>query len=480
MKHGQGRRKKSTKAVGDLDGGGPKVNGEMVRSAVNWALGDESFGNIKHHGNTSWRLRDLIVQAVLWVWSEHSTLEGAFQEAHGWSLKLLGRAALSTYQGLLGALVTITPALLPQLWARLQELMLRHGGGHERVGGWLPLAVDGSRVGTPRTEKNEKAFCAPNHGHSATARFKEKKRRKLGVPKRKKAAQPPRPQIWVTLVWHMGLRLLWCWRTGPSNSSERSHLLDLLDSVLFPIKSLFCCDAGFVGYDFWSAIADKGHHFLIRVGSNVRLLRGLAYTRQSGDIVYCWPDKAARKKQPPLALRLLSLRIGQTPVYLVTNVLDPHDLTNEMACKLYQMRWGIELQFRTFKQTFGRRQLRCKTPERALRELDWSLVGLWMIQLFATKEQIAIGEPPSRSSVSLAIQAIRDAFRNWSEVPPRGQHLQAKLQAALIDQYPRSKKSKRARYRPDNKDKPAAGKPVIINASKKHKLLLKQYLATAA
>jgi hypothetical protein len=53
-----------------------------------------------------------------------------------------------------------------------------------------------------------------------------------------------------------------------------------------------------------------------------------------------------------------------------------------------------------------------KTPERALRELDWSLLGLWMIQLFAVKEQLAIGQHPAHSSAALAIHAIRDVFHS--------------------------------------------------------------------
>jgi hypothetical protein len=362
----------------------------------------------------------------------------------------------------------------------MHELMERHGGEYWRVGGWLPLAVDGSRVSTPRTALNEQAFCAPNYGRSACAKHRAKKRRQRKVPRRKTKSQPVKPQIWLTLIWHMGLRLLWCWRTGPSNSSERAHFQDLLKTGKFLLKTLFCGDAGFVGYDFWKSIADHGHHFLMRVGSNVTLIRKLGYCRESHNIVYCWPDKAARKKQPPLVLRLISLRLGRTPIYLVTNILDPSELTDETACQLYQLRWGIELQFRTLKQTFGRSKLRSKTPERALRELDWSLLGLWMIQLFAVKEQIAIGEPPTHSSAALAIRAIRDVFHHWSEIPTKGTSLKSKLQAAVTDRYERTKQSKQARYRPDNKDKPHAGKPRIITATRQHKMLLKHYLRLAS
>ena len=477
----QGRRcAKSAKATGHREQSNRQVNGETLRSAVTWVVNEKSFENLKFHGNTTWLVCDLIILAVLWVWSDHATLTGAFVEAHGWSLKMLGRAAVGSYQGLTGALVCVTGTLLPVLCARMHGLMERHGGEHWRVGGWLPLAVDGTRVSTPRTAPNEAAFCAPNHGRSASAKHRAKKRRKNGAPQRKKKSQPPRPQIWLTLVWHMGLRLLWCWRTGPSNSSERAHFQDVLKTGKFPEKTLFCGDAGFVGYDFWKLIADEGHHFLMRVGSNVTLLRKLGYCRESQDIVYCWPNRAARKQQPPLALRLITLKLGRTPIYLVTNVLDPQELTGEAARQLYQLRWGIELQFRTLKQTFGRSKLRSKTPERALRELDWSLLGLWMIQLFAVKEQLAIGQPPTRSSAALAIRAIRDVFHSWSEIPTQGTSLKSKLRHAVTDQYERSKKSKQARYRPDNKDKPHAGKPVLITANRQHKLMLKQYLALTA
>jgi hypothetical protein len=259
----------------------------------------QSFEDLEFHGNTKWLVGDLIILAVLWVWSDHTSLVAGFTEARQWSLKMLGHAAVNSYQGLIGALVTVTEVLLPVLWERMQSLMERHGGEYWRVGGWLPLAVDGSRISTPRTADNERAFCAPNFGHSSSAKYRRKKRRQQGTPRRKRPAQPVKPQIWLTLLWHMGLRLPWCWKTGPSNSSERAHCQDLLKSQKFPWKTLFCGDAGFVGYDFWRSIVGQGHHLLMRVGRNVTLLRGLGYVKESHGIVYCWPNKAAKKKQWP-------------------------------------------------------------------------------------------------------------------------------------------------------------------------------------
>src|SRR5205823_2614147 len=223
-----------------------------------------------------------------------------------------------------------------------------------------------------------------------------------------------------------------------------------------------------------------GHGFLIRVGANVKLLRKLGYVRERAGIVYCWPDAAARSGQPgqpPLVLRHLRLRVGRCLMHLVTNVLDEQSLSVAEAIRLYGLRWGVELQFRTVKQTFGRRKLRSRTPARAYVELDWSLVGLWLIQLFAVKEQLEIGEVPEHCSVAMAIEVIRETLRRWWELPDAT--FVCKLREATKDGYTRHG-SKKARYCPNYKDKPSAGKPVVRNATAWHKDRLKQGLETAA
>jgi hypothetical protein len=454
------------------------MNGEALRAAVAWILDTKIFTNLRLHGNTSWLIDDLILLAVVWVWSDDSTLTKAFVEARHWMLQVVGRVAVDSYQGLLKALVTWTATLLPLICQRLHLLMQKHGGAHWRVGVWLALAVDGSRVSVPRTKENEKAFCAPNYGKSNTAKYRRKKKKKSQRLRRKaKKAQPVKPQIWVTLLWHMGLQMPWSWLTGPSYASERDHFREMLAGQKFSANTLFCADAGFTGYELWKAIIDANHAFLIRVGANVSLLRKLGCVREKAGIVYFWPDSAARKKQAPLILRLLRLRVGRCQMHLVTNVLEEEQLTDQEAIRMYRLRWGVELQFRTVKQTFGRRKLRSRTPQRAYVELDWSLLGLWMIQLFAVKEQIKIGEIPEHCSVSLAIQIIRTVFQRWSETPDAT--VGKKLQAAIKDKY-RRKRPKDARYKPNYKDKPAAGKPKIQNATKEQKARYQQYLNAAA
>jgi hypothetical protein len=117
----------------------------------------------------------------------------------------------------------------------------------------------------------------------------------------------------------------------------------------------------------------------------VRLLRKLGWAKEAAGTVYLWPDRAAQQNQPPLVLRLVVATGGRHPVYLVTSVPRPQ-LSDTQVIDIYRRRWGIELYFRHLKQTFQRRKLRSTRAEHARVELDWSLLGLWSMALYAQVE----------------------------------------------------------------------------------------------
>ncbi len=283
----------------------------------------------------------------------------------------------------------------------------------------------------------------------------------------------------MTLLWHMGLKVPWAWQCGPSNASERSHFRELLETQSFPENTLFCGDAGFVGFSVWKAILDNKHNFLMRVGGNLQLLNDLGRLRQGNGLVHFWPRRACRQGLGPLTLRLIEFQTSRGPIYLVTNVLSDRVLTVAQAKRLYRLRWGVEVQFRSLKQTFGRSKLRSRTPQRALLELEWSLVGLWLVQLFAVKEQIAIDAPPERSSVSLALGVIRHAMRCWSAPATSPHILRDGFRMATLDPY-RRHSPKQGRYRPSAQDIPWTTKPIIRPATKKQKQTYLRLLNIAA
>ncbi len=440
------------------------IEADRIKRGLLWCLPKELFSSIKLHGNATWseNVPLLIFIAIATAWGSESRMTDAFSEARKLSFNLFGSIAIATYQGMMRALVTNTAQLLPIIWQRFQQLMETVSPTHFRIAGWLPLAVDGSRFSTPRTQSNEKAFAAEKYGKGKTAKSRSKWKNKNKRSKR--PSQPVKPQIWMTLLWHMGLKLPWCWKCGPANSSERDHLLDLIKSYVFPEKTLFCGDAGFTGYEFWSDVLKSGHHFLVRVGGNVNLLTDLGYARHKNGLVYLWPNKVARKKMPPIVLRMIVVKGERGTMYLVTSVLAERTLSNGALKSLYPLRWGIELQFRASKQTFGLSTLRSRNSDHALVELNWSLIALTMVQLLAVKEQAKLNLPPAASSVSAALRAIQTAMRHWYEIGPNGVGLNTRLANAVLDDYVRTS-SKMARYRPRTKDIPTTNSPIVKRAT---------------
>lgn len=447
------------------------TNKQSMSALLDWFLADaDTFSNIKFHGNTRWSPECLVRLAVLWAWSESRNLTDAFEEAARNCRTLLASSPLSTYQGFMWAMTRWTSTFLPLLCLVLQARLKAIGGKFWQVDGWVPIAFDGSRSTAPRTKANEQKFCAPNYGKGKTAKYRKKKsqgmRRKQN---QRNKPQPQQPQAWITMMWHMGLRLPWLWRLGPSNSSEREHVMDMLNECGFPLKTLFCGDAGFVGYPLWERISSRGRHFLVRVGANVSLLTSQAdYKLQNNNFVLCWPRTMRNCGARPLRLRLVKVRIGKTSMWLMTNVLDSERLTAKQMIKLYRMRWGIEVEFRGLKQTLDRATLRCRNDQRVLVELDWSILAMAVAELFALKEQLAprirsaTAKPPDPIKRSLAgtMRALRGCLSQLNEVPEPKYDLASLLRTALTDDYQR-KASKVARYRPPNPDKKPLGDPKI-------------------
>jgi hypothetical protein len=407
------------------------------------------------------------VQALLWVWSPAKSVTKACQDAVSQSETLVGQAALSSFTGLMNALVRWTPSFMDELLFRLHELMVELSGRRYRKGRWVVIAADGSRASTPRTKSNETAFCAQNYGKGKTAKYRKKKTK--GLRRRRVKQNPPQPQgpqMWITLMWHMGLGVPWCWKLGPSNSSERQHVMDLVESAHFAKNTLFVADAGFVGYDLWCAIRRQGHHFLVRVGGNVRLLESLGYQiEKKKGIVYCWPKTAMKKRLPPLKLRLVKCVVGKKQMSLLTSVLDQEQLSDSEVAQLYHDRWGVELEFRCLKQTFERRKLRSRNSDRALAEMEWSIFGMAVLELFALREQLKRPQAdPMKLSFAQSLDAIRAALQNINNRSSKLPDLAAALRAAIVDSYERTA-SKAARYKSTKKTKPSCGHPIITAAT---------------
>lgn len=395
------------------------------------------FSHLPIRSNLQWTPQRLAWLAVLMAWDEGQTLEARWEHARQAAGQFHGHWRLGrSYTGFVQALVRHSPRLGGALKYRFQRQLQQLAGKFWRRQGWQAFAVDGTRLEAPRTQSNEAV---------------------LGCAGRERTG----PQVFLTVLWHMGSGLPWDYRLGPGTDSERAHLRAMLADL--PERSLVVGDAGFVGYELGQQLVEAGHAFLLRVGGGTTLLRQLGYDPgENQTVVYLWPQKC--RHRPPLVLRLIRLERGPETLYLVTNVMDPQELSDEAAATFYHLRWGEEVFYRSYKQTLERRTLKSRTPAACLAEAEWTLLGLWLLGLLSLRRLIAAGHDPLAWSVAQARDVVRRALRNLPCPQPRHRSLDAMLAAAMKDRYRRAS-TKTARHYPHKKRHTPPGPPKIQTAT---------------
>lgn len=445
---------------------GTRYNSVYLMEALQWMLVRVRW-DVQFRKDCRWTPRWLVSAALLWAWSAETNLTDRFRCAQRLVIHLQAGDSMriTSYQAFLKLLRRWTTSLVRPLRSALRTRMQ----SFEKdwlTNGFVVFGVDGSRLAIPRTESNESVFSAARIRKRKQSSGQSKKRRTTGAEKKAQL-----PQMWVTVMYHVGLHLPWDWRIGACDSSERRHAQEMAEHL--PDKALLTGDAGFVGYDFTRCILAAGCDLLVRVGANVQLLKKLGYVRESGDTVYVWPEKAVRDSKAPLVFRLIRMQGPRHPIYLLTSVLDRDCLSNDQLVDIYKARWGVEVFYRDFKQTFGRRKLRSHNACNARLEVEWSLVGLWAMLLYATSELACRGIPISRLSVAQTLRSFRMMATDYLHPANPGRTLRILLRNCLIDTYARQNRKSRDCPRKKKKDRPP-GKPIIKKATKRQRTIAKQ------
>lgn len=381
------------------------------------------------HASGGWSPPAMTLAALLMSWDAAPTLAQRFESV----LAVLDRAMPRrrrtgrTYQGLVKALARHGDTLMTVLTLRLRERTAAVAGPRWRVGRFVPIGVDGSKFDAPRTVANEA----------------------LGTAGKDKCG----PQMVLLLLVHLGAMLPWAWKIGAARDSERALLRGSMD--LLPDSTLLVADAGFVGFELLCELRRRGVRFLIRVGRGVRLLRELGYYRREGmHTVYLWPD--AKHDREPLVLRLI--RVGS--IFLITDVTDPRALSKHAASELYRRRWGLEVAFRSLKQTLEHRKVRSGTPTHARSELNWAVAGLCTLALLGSQTLARARRSGDRPSIAAALATVRQAMH----AAPSARSLHRRLCACVIDDA-RRRSSKHAYRWPHKKNPAPPGEPTLTNAT---------------
>lgn len=296
-----------------------------LRQAIARFLPRSGLALVVEDDKLRWVPRMLVICAILMTWDLAGMLGDAFERSRGVLVKMYPtrRRPGSSYVGFMATLAKHSAKHLKLIIPALRQHVRDLAGKSScwTIDGWCAFGVDGSRIECPMSAANESAF---------------------GTAGRKKSG----PQQYLTTVFHAGSGLIWDFRTGAACSSERAHLLEMLGDL--PHNAMLLADAGFTGYHFLQQVIDCKRSFLIRVGSNVKLLLKLGWCCDEYEgIVYLWPHQAQKHKQPPLVLRLITLiDTRNRRIDLLSSVLDEKILTDAAALALYRRRWGAEILYR--------------------------------------------------------------------------------------------------------------------------------------
>ena len=129
-----------------------------------------------------------------------------------------------------------------------------------------------------------------------------------------------------------------------------------------------------------------------------------------------WMSEAQYARIPE-TLTLRELRFDVTvpgrqteAITVVTTLTDPKAYPKQAIAALYGLRWNVELDIRSIKQTLGLDHVRCKTPGMVRRELWVTLLAYNLIRKVIATSAAIHGKQPRRLGFALACQTILSSW----------------------------------------------------------------------
>jgi Transposase DDE domain len=295
----------------------------------------------------------LLFVLLCMTWCTGDSLPERFETARAFYVALHQRRRRpgKTFAGFEKALAALPMPVLRAVARAVRGRLVGVFAACFTVDEFIPLGCDGSRLACPHSQELERRLRL-----SLGKKKKRKRRRKKTATARAPvSAEQPRegtaatktraagtPQLWVTAVLHLGLGVLWSWRLGTGNASEREHLRLLLDTL--PRGALLVADAGYVGYHLMACLQDAGFAYLLRLSSCAPLyVPDKSMVKNREGLVYYWPQEMQKQDLPPLPVRLWRLRGERGDIWLISNVLDEQRLPRRTAGKFYRWRWRNEV-----------------------------------------------------------------------------------------------------------------------------------------
>ena len=417
-----------------------------------WKQAQQQVGCPK--GKQRWSLQPLVLVLLTMTWITGESQPERFETARAFCVVLLPkrRRPGQSVQGFQKALARVPVPVLRALATAIRLRLLRVLGSWLTTDGFIVLGGDGSRLRCPRTAELEA---------------------RLG----KRSPQDAAPQVWITAVVHVATGLLWSWRIGKGDASERHHLHHLIRTL--PRAALVVADAGYQSYLLTKAMIDAGLHMLVRASTQTTLYTAekTPVSQWKEGLVYWWTHEAKRQQLPPLPMRLLRVRGRKHDVWLLTTVLDTDRLSYAAAARFYKMRWENEGFFRTYKRTLGKVKLQSRTIALVHREVEGSMLAVQLLLAQGTYALSVLHKTKAVCSARKALQEIRAEIAAHLGPRQKGTYLR-RLAEATRERRPRTSAKVSRQWQSRNDHKPPKP-PKILKMDRQQKQLIQKHLRAA-
>jgi hypothetical protein len=416
-----------------------------------WKQGHQAWQT--KHSDCSWSLKAIVWVLVLMAWVKGDSEQERFLNARSYYLAKHRHEKRpgATWEGFQEALRRLPIPVFRALAEGLRRQLGQRWIDNLRIGGWLPIGCDGSRLECPRSERLEKRLAQAGKDDSA-------------------------PMMYVTALALLPLGLPWAWRLDKGTGNELQHLTQMLPTL--PEKTLLVADAFYLGYDLYRSILNSGAAFLMRMSSRAHLYSesNVPLTRFREGWVHYWPDHAQEKRRPPLRLRLVRVRGKKVDVWLLTN-LAKSELPRHRASLIYRWRWRNEGLFRTFKGTLDKTKLRHRTPPLVFREAEGSMIALQL--LMAMTVHMAEEEKTKASPRRLVLRIRGAVVRGIATLGPRQLQRYEDALDEIHDESPNRTSSKTRRPWPRRKEHKPPKPPKLRRLTAAQRTLMAKTLEAA-
>jgi len=384
------------------------------------------------HAPPRWGLQPLVWVVLTVTWCTGQSQEERFAAARAAYVAHQQRARRPgrTLAGFLAALAKLPMPVLRALARGVRQRLGELWVEALRVGGWVPLACDGTRLECPRAAERQ---------------------RRLGEAGKPGSA----PTVYLTTLVLLPLGVVWSWCWGKGTASEHLHLRQLLRTL--PRRALLVADACYVGYELFTAILQARAAFLVRLSSRAYLYtpEQVPLAAWTEGLVYYWPREVQQGGRPPIVARLLRVAGKKADVWLLTRVLEAPRLSRKTAGRVYRWRWRNEGLFRAYKRLVQKVKLSSRTVALVHREAEGSLLALQLLLALAVRtpvgQPVAVPGSPRRELLRLR-GAITAALRSLGPRPfaryqqmlsaVRSQDRPARVSAKVRQEWARRKEHK--------------------------------------